>query len=186
MPDKDKAKVIPAGQIDSLRREVNIQRVKLIYPDGVHELPSGDSADRPIYTTLAGSTIPLPTGASTAANQLLELAQLVLLVAKDYATQTTLAAMNAKFVTGTDIGDVTINNAAGAGAYVQPGTSTSWNGLQLNELIPAAYDYVDCTNGAYGPTSVVYKTGGAGGATVATLTIVYDGTTGLIDTVTRT
>lgn len=32
------------------------------------------------------------------------------------ATQTTLALMNAKFVTGTDIGDVTINNASGADA----------------------------------------------------------------------
>jgi len=35
---------------------------------------------------------------------------------KDFATQTTLAAMNAKMVTGIDIGDVTINNAAGAAA----------------------------------------------------------------------
>ena len=30
----------------------------------------------------------------------------------DVATQTTLAAINAKMVTGTDIGDVTINNAS--------------------------------------------------------------------------
>jgi len=34
----------------------------------------------------------------------------------DVATQTTLAAINSKLVTGTDIGDVTINNAAGAAA----------------------------------------------------------------------
>lgn len=34
----------------------------------------------------------------------------------DVATQTTLAAMNAKMVTGTDIGDVTINNSTGAAA----------------------------------------------------------------------
>ncbi len=32
------------------------------------------------------------------------------------ATQATLAAMNTKFVSGTDIGDVTINNTSGAGA----------------------------------------------------------------------
>lgn len=38
------------------------------------------------------------------------------IAAKDFATQTTLAAMNAKMVSGTDIGDVTINNAAGASA----------------------------------------------------------------------
>ena len=54
-----------------------------------------------------------------------------------------------------------------------------------NSLIPAAWDYVDATNGVYGPTSVVYKTGGAGGTTIATLTIVYDGTTGFVDTITR-
>ena len=34
----------------------------------------------------------------------------------DVATQTTLSAINAKLVTGTDIGDVTINNASGASA----------------------------------------------------------------------
>lgn len=38
------------------------------------------------------------------------------LAAEDFATQTTLAAINSKLVTGTDIGDVTINNAAGASA----------------------------------------------------------------------
>lgn len=38
------------------------------------------------------------------------------IAAKDFATQTTLAAMNAKMVTGTDIGDVTINNGTGANA----------------------------------------------------------------------
>jgi len=38
------------------------------------------------------------------------------IAAKDFATQTTLAAMNAKLVSGTDIGDVTINNAGGAAA----------------------------------------------------------------------
>lgn len=34
----------------------------------------------------------------------------------DVATQTTLAAINTKLISGTDIGDVTINNAAGASA----------------------------------------------------------------------
>jgi hypothetical protein len=43
------------------------------------------------------------------------------------ATETTLAAINNKLVTGTDIGDVTVNNAAGSGVYVQPGTSTTWD-----------------------------------------------------------
>jgi len=44
----------------------------------------------------------------------------------DVATQTTLSALNTKFVTGTDIGDVTINNAADVGVYVRPGTGATW------------------------------------------------------------
>lgn len=46
------------------------------------------------FVSITG-TVPLPTGA---------------------ATEATLAAINAKLVSGTDIGDVTINNTAGAGA----------------------------------------------------------------------
>lgn len=43
----------------------------------------------------------------------------------DVATQTTLAAINTKLVTGTDIGDVTINNASGASAVnIQDGGNT--------------------------------------------------------------
>lgn len=47
------------------------------------------------------------------------------IAAKDFATQTTLSAINAKLVTGTDIGDVTINNASGASAVnIQDGGNT--------------------------------------------------------------
>lgn len=43
----------------------------------------------------------------------------------DVATQTTLSAINAKMVTGTDIGDVTINNSTGAAAVnIQDGGNT--------------------------------------------------------------
>lgn len=43
----------------------------------------------------------------------------------DVATQTTLAALNAKLVTGTDIGDVTINNGTGVNAVnIQDGGNT--------------------------------------------------------------
>jgi hypothetical protein len=37
-----------------------------------------------------------------------------------------LKLINDKLVSGTDIGDVTINNAVGAGVYVQPGTSAEF------------------------------------------------------------
>lgn len=47
------------------------------------------------------------------------------IAAKDFATQTTLSAMNAKMVSGTDIGDVTINNSTGAAAVnIQDGGNT--------------------------------------------------------------
>lgn len=50
---------------------------------------------------------------------------LATIAGKDFATQTTLAAINAKLVSGTDIGDVTINNAAGAAAVnIQDGGNT--------------------------------------------------------------
>lgn len=45
------------------------------------------------------------------------------------------------------------------------------------------YDYVSLTPPSL-PTSIVFKTGGSGGTTVATLTITYSGTD--IATVTRT
>ena len=47
------------------------------------------------------------------------------IAAKDFATQTTLATINSKLVTGTDIGDVTINNSTGAAAVnIQDGGNT--------------------------------------------------------------
>lgn len=50
---------------------------------------------------------------------------LATIAGKDFATQTTLAAINAKLVTGTDIGDVTINNSTGAAAVnIQDGGNT--------------------------------------------------------------
>ena len=50
---------------------------------------------------------------------------LATLAGKDFATETTLSAINAKLVSGTDIGDVTVNNAAGAAAVnIQDGGNT--------------------------------------------------------------
>lgn len=54
-----------------------------------------------------------------------------------------------------------------------------------NALIPSAYDYIALSYTGSDITGVVYKTGGAAGTTVATLTITYDGS-GNVLTVTRT
>lgn len=56
------------------------------------------------------------TNLNTSALALESGGNLATIAGKDFATQTTLAAINAKLVSGTDIGDVTINNASGAAA----------------------------------------------------------------------
>lgn len=52
-------------------------------------------------------------------------------------------------------------------------------------LVPSAYDYINITYTGLNPTTVVYKTGGSGGTTVATLTLTYDGNNNVL-TVTKT
>lgn len=54
-------------------------------------------------------------------------------------------------------------------------------------LIPFAFDYVAYTNTSPTIDTYVYKTGGSGGATVATITITYtDSTKTQVSTVART
>lgn len=45
----------------------------------------------------------------------------------------------------------------------------------LNSLIPSAYDYIDLSYTGDNLTTVVFKTGGASGTTVSTLTLAYSG-----------
>ena len=60
--------------------------------------------------------------------------------------------------------------------------ATVSNPLAVNniaQLVPEAYDYIALTyvsagNGVGEVETVVYKTGGSGGTTVATLTLTYD------------
>lgn len=56
---------------------------------------------------------------------------------------------------------------------------------KLNSLVPAVYDYVSLSYTGTNLTGVVFKTGGAGGTTVSTLTLGYDGSDNLIS-VTKT
>lgn len=67
--------------------------------------------------------------------------------------------------------------------------STAWPVKDLNRLVPVAYDYIELTYAAAPNqddiTGVVYKSGGAGGTTVATLAITYNANRN-ISTVTRT
>ena len=54
----------------------------------------------------------------------------------------------------------------------------------MTQLVPKEYDYIDLSYTDDDLTGVVYKTGGSGGTTVATLTLTY--TDSVLQTITRT
>lgn len=54
-----------------------------------------------------------------------------------------------------------------------------------NLLVGVPFDYVAMSPTGTNPTTIVYKTGGAGGTTVATITLTYDGNNN-VQTVTKT
>lgn len=49
------------------------------------------------------------------------------------------------------------------------------NDLIANSLVPSQYDYISLGYTGTDLTSVIYKTGGASGATISTLTLAYSG-----------
>jgi len=51
----------------------------------------------------------------------------------------------------------------------------SINTILFSSLIPNKYDFIDLTYTGSNPTTIVYKIGGAGGITVATLILTYSG-----------
>ena len=53
---------------------------------------------------------------------------------------------------------------------------------EISSLVPGTYDYIDVDYTDGNPTTIVYKTGGSGGTTVATLTITYTAD-GCVDTI---
>jgi len=120
------------------------------------------------------STSALPTGASTAANQATEIADLNSIVTNTtgLATQATLA----EIATDTDNLATIVTNTTGLATSANQ-TNGSQKTLDASALVPVAFDTIDvtATDGSDRPTTVLYKTGGLGGTTVATLTIVYDG-----------
>lgn len=63
------------------------------------------------------------------------------------------------------------------------GTKTGLDVMAVNSLVPEAYDYISLTYTGSDLTGVVYKTGGSGGTTVATLTLTYS--SNILQTVTR-
>lgn len=69
------------------------------------------------------------------------------------------------------------NDSTGVVSVDDNGGSITVDGTVVAQsvLVPANYDYIDLVYTGNLLTSVVYKTGGAGGATVRTLTLAYTG-----------
>lgn len=114
-------------------------------------------------------------------------AQTVLLTSldgKDFATQTTLAALETKAATEAKQ-DTQITSLGNIEADID-----ALNARLAGALVPETFDYLELTyvaagNGAGEVETVIYKTGGAAGTTVATLTLAYDANNN-VSSVTRT
>lgn len=64
-------------------------------------------------------------------------------------------------------------------------SDTDGRSLVLTGLVPHHYDYISLSYTGSNMTGVVYKEGGSGGSTVATLALTYDGSDN-IATITKT
>lgn len=104
------------------------------------------------------------------------------------ATETTLAAINSKdFATETTLSAISssVSTSANQATIISSlsNIESDINDLETRlagALVPETFDHLDLTyvasgNGQGEVETVVYKTGGSGGATVATLTLAYDG-----------
>lgn len=142
--------VLPAAQITTLTPQTDALTDTQLRATAVPVSGTFWQATQPV----SAASLPLPSGAATAAKQpalgtagtassdvitVQGIASMTALKVDgsavtqpvsftgsgDVATQTTLAAINAKLVSGTDIGDVTINNSTGAAAVnIQDGGNT--------------------------------------------------------------
>ncbi len=117
----------------------------------------------------------------------------------DAATETTLAALNAK-VTAVNTGAVVVSSSAlpsgaateatlaalAAEDFATQTTLAVLNAKSAGSLVPSAHDYILTTyvGATTSIDTVTYKSGGAGGTTVAVLTMSYDGSNRL-STVTK-
>jgi len=78
----------------------------------------------------------------------------------------------------------TVSPAAGFTTEVTQDDATQLKNIMMAQLVPMIYDYIGLTYTGSNLTSVVYKSGGSSGTTVATLTLSYTGSQ--LDSVTRT
>lgn len=170
------------------------QTLRVVLPTDQSAIPASQSGTWNI-NNISG-TISLPTGASTAVNQATEIASLSSIDGKlNSLGQKTMAA-SVPVVIASNQSAVAISAASlplptGAATEVTLASiKTDADALNLRldgGLVPFSFDYQAITY--VGVTTdistVTYKSGGAGGTTVATLTMGYDGSSRLTS-VTRT
>lgn len=132
-----------------------------------------NTASNPVPVSDAGGSItvdavslPLPTGASTSAKQDTGNSSLSSIDGK-------LPALSGGKIP-VEVGEVEIKNDSGNPVPVS-GTVNTLEGLNV-----PAHDFISLGYTGGNLTSVVYKTGGSGGVTVATLALSYDGSNNLV------
>ena len=76
-----------------------------------------------------------------------------------------------------------LSSDGGTTWYAQKG-DTSGRAITVSGLVPHEYDYIALSYTGDNLTGVVYKIGGSGGTTVATLVLAYTGA--VLDTITKT
>lgn len=106
---------------------------------------------------------------------------------QDSAAEASLASIDSKLTNPLPVsGTVTANAGTNlnTSALSLEATQLAFSAKSAGALVPEAFDYVALTYTGANLTTAVYKTGGAGGSTVATLTLAYTGAQ--LDSVTKT
>jgi hypothetical protein len=93
------------------------------------------------------------------------------LLGRDNATKASITTRGAK-------GALAVESLDSSGNQMGDVVTTGFQAI--NALAPSRYDYISLSYTGSNLTGVVYKYGGAGGTTISTLVLAYDGSNNLI------
>ncbi len=104
---------------------------------------------------------------------------------QDSAAEASLASIDGNVIKA-DTDNVTVVSSALPTGAATEATLAAFSDKTAGSLVPEAFDYQEIAyvGASTDIDTVIYKTGGAAGSTVATLTMGYDGS-GRLETVTR-
>lgn len=143
-----------------------------------------------IKKTTAGATNLIMNTACWAAGATTDLQKLTFAITDDSLVKPVRSILAAKMPSGayTNIDATAGGNLKVSIEEADPSSGVATSALQttgnnylqaIAGLVPSAYDYISLSYTGSNLTGVVYKTGGSGGTTVATLTLAYDGSNNL-------